>query len=241
MKNQYFGDVRDLFKYDLIQHIIYNSKSLNNVLLTAMLTTDDATNEGNKFSYNKAKAGYKNSDLIGFLNSSFLKKREIKNIINYFEETEIDFELITDFITNTNRKTYFQQLVNKIKNNSLNFFDPDNGLEVNNYNEKHILFDEIEIVLDKMDDASTIMIYQHFPRVKRMDYIKKRQNEIETKLSLPCCFISDNEVVFFFITKTQEQQSEIANILLTYKVKYPKLFCDSQPINIKDKQLLLSY
>lgn len=50
MKHQYFGDKRDLFKYDLI---LYLSKELNlkNAYFISMLTENDKSKQGNEINY----------------------------------------------------------------------------------------------------------------------------------------------------------------------------------------------
>ena len=86
MKNQYFGDVRDLFKYDIIQTLISDSTYLDKFLFISMLTPDDESKEGNKIKYNRAKAGTYNLDLLNFLNKEVQSKREVKKIIQEEEQ-----------------------------------------------------------------------------------------------------------------------------------------------------------
>ena len=46
MKNQYFGDTRDLFKYDLALHIIEGIWSIRALTFIPMLTPDDGSRRG---------------------------------------------------------------------------------------------------------------------------------------------------------------------------------------------------
>jgi len=68
MKNQYFGDNRDLFKYDLIIEILTKGEFIRHFTFIPMLTEDDDTKHGGKTNRNEAKAGTKNIELKNFLN-----------------------------------------------------------------------------------------------------------------------------------------------------------------------------
>ena len=241
MKNQYFGDVRDLFKYDIIQHIVLSSTFVDGVLFVSMLTPDDNTREGNKVNFKKAKAGYNNLKLVNFLYNALKTKRKVELIKDYYDSLRLKFELINDFLLQKQRSYYFEEVLKKLEPSSLIFFDPDNGLEVKNSNEKHLMFDELRMIYDKMDESSILMIYQHFPRVKRLEYIKERQLEIKALLNVPCNFISDNEIVFFFTSKNYEVNNELLDILKLYSTRYPKLFFTDELTKSIEQQLALNY
>ena len=241
MKNQYFGDVRDLFKYDLIQHLISNIDCLKQLFFVAMLTPDDNSKEGNKVSFNKAKAGYNNTQLVNFLYDALVTERKLNKIISYFKSHNIKTELIEEIFDHNQRKEYFQNITKGSLDKSIIFFDPDNGLEVKNNNEKHLLFDELKMVINNMDDDSVVMIYQHFPRVKRLQYIELRKKEIVHNTKTQCTFISDNEIVFFFIAKNNYLLKEIKNNIRQYNKRYPKLYGEHEAISVKESQLIMEY
>lgn len=96
MKNQYFGDNRDLFKYDLILHII-QAGLVNRFIFIPMLTPDvpsskSTKREGEQRDRSKAKAGRGNSDLVTFLDKfADRSKRDIKQLRGFFKKQGIDF------------------------------------------------------------------------------------------------------------------------------------------------------
>lgn len=235
MKNQYFGDNRDLFKYDLIQTILTESNYVRNFLFIAMLTSDDNSTEGSKINYRNAKAGFSNNSLVNHLLKSIRTTRNINQIVPYFKQAGHTIEIIDEKFTNIERSQYFDKVVNRSLDNSLIFFDPDNGLEVRHNNEKHLLFSEIFLTLEKNNEDNLLMLYQHFPRVKRKKYIENRQSEIQLRLGLKSLYISDNEIVFFFITKQEKIFSELQSILSNYNQKYPKLLSSTSHL-IESKQ-----
>ncbi|HNW38036.1 MAG TPA: hypothetical protein PKJ75_04205, partial [Methanosarcina vacuolata] len=71
MKNQFFGDLRDLFKYDLILNILEKNDSLQHLTFIPMLNKKDSSNEGNKRDFQNAiihnLPGTHNKELVEFL------------------------------------------------------------------------------------------------------------------------------------------------------------------------------
>ena len=85
MRNQFFGDVRDLFKYDLITWLIQNINSIDQFAFIPMLTEDDDKDHGLKMNYAKAKAGTNNTELVKILEGCVNRgKRDIRQIKSYF-------------------------------------------------------------------------------------------------------------------------------------------------------------
>lgn len=68
-----------------------------------------------------------------------------------------------------------------------------------------------------------IMKNQHFPREAHTEYLRRRTNELK-KLTkdLPIC-ISDNEIIFFLLTRNDEFKSQLKRIINSYKRDYSKL------------------
>jgi hypothetical protein len=67
------------------------------------------------------------------------------------------------------------------------------------------------------------MIYQHFPRENHEVYIKRRSNELHKETGKIPIFISDNEIIFFFIAKQEEVKNQLVEILKRYSSLYPRL------------------
>ena len=61
MKNQYFGDIKDLFKYDLGEFLINEIPELERFTFIPMLTPDDKGPDGNKLNYD-GRPGSKNTN-----------------------------------------------------------------------------------------------------------------------------------------------------------------------------------
>jgi hypothetical protein len=241
MKNQYFGDNRDLFKYDFITEIMLSINSLKHFTFIPMLTENDKKNDGNMRDFETAKAGKKNDVL-----KACLKKygencdknlRDFRNIRRYFESKQINLNIYKE---NSNecfehriRAEYFKiENLKKFLSNSLIFIDPDNGLQIKNTkSNKHLLYSEVKDLYEHMDDNSILMIYQHFPRAryKYPEYTPKgRSNELKEKVGMQYLpiHISDNEIIFFLLAKNDKMKNELAKVVAIYKETYEKLNVD---------------
>ncbi len=232
MKNQYFGDVRDLFKYDLIQRILKEMGSLQGFTFIPMLTKNDPRRrDGNKRDFDRAKEfgrpGTKNEELIEFLKPYIDKeidgdKRDFTEIEKYFKLKGFKIRIYKghEYFNNRIRGDYFKNIPEGFLHKSLVFVDPDIGLEIQNSKEKHLLRSEVKYLYDRMDEDSILMIYQHFPREDHKEYLSRRSNELRSKQMI-CQYISDNEIIFFLLTKRDELKRQIGGIINRYKKDYP--------------------
>lgn len=213
MKNQYFGDTRDLFKYDLVMTI---AKRLHfkNLLLIPMLTRNDNGKEGNRTSFLRAKAGLKNVELMRFLLNCLTKNRrniqELEHLFgNSASSKEIDFSIYrkNQYFSNELRKEYFQSIDGDKLKETIVLLDPDIGFEAKNMTnnkEKYLLYGEAQELFYRMDESSILVVFQFIPRVDRAAYLAKRTNEVKERVTRGLAsvyFITDNQVIFFVLAK----------------------------------------
>jgi len=234
MKNQYFGDIRDLFKYDLIQRILKEISSLQKFTFIPMLTKyEPKRGDGNKRDFARAKKdgrpGTNNERLVGFLKKYGeidKDKRDFTKIGNYFKSKGSKVLIYKDkgheYFEHKARDRYFKNILGDYLHKSLVFVDPDIGLEVKNSTEKHLLYSEVRKLYDCMDEGSILMIYQHFPREDHKNYPRRRANELRDRTeNLPIC-ISDNEIIFFLLMKNEGLKNQLERIINRYKKDHPK-------------------
>lgn len=231
MKPQYFGDIRDLFKFDLSQVLIGSIKQLKQIYYIPMLTENDRRNDGKKVDYSSAKAGGENTDLIKYLRMCITNdRRNIREIGEYYRNKKINIEIYRDtgYLKHTERRDYFVQANKGLPDNSLILVDPDNGMEVKRPKRRHILYSEIKTLYNEMSNESVLMIYQHFPRIKHNEYIKKRFRDIGEHIKPNCtpCFISDNDIIFFLLTKIPRMGKSVEKTIIKYNSTYKDLYID---------------
>lgn len=230
VKNKYFGDTRDLFKYNLIFEIIREIDSINRFTFIPMLTKNKNGIGGNETDYSNAKAGTENGELVRFLRRCVEeKRRNVTEIKEFFQSKGIEIEIYkeTEYFDAANRAGYFKSVPDELLYQSLIFLDPDNGLEIKDSGEKHVLYSEVKDLFERMTGGSILMVYQHFPREEHRQYIRKRANELKEKVGNWPLYISDDQIVFFLLTKEESVRSHLYRILQKYNERHPKLYAGS--------------
>lgn len=231
MKNQYFGDIRDLFKYDLIQNIVTQSKILERCIWVPMLTPNDESLHGERRS--RPKAGWDNQELKAFLDN-YDKGKSERNIahlqsVRFFREPRVlvfslhrkNRDFLPDF-NHSSRRTYFAEVEGALRPNSLVFLDPDIGIETpSQRRERHVLRREIADIHSAMDASSVLMIYQHHQMVQRPEFFRVVAQRIVQERHLQPLYVSDNEIAFFFLSKAPDVRQELSGLLRAYAAEYP--------------------
>lgn len=240
MKKQYLGDVRDLFKYDLIQQILKGRRSyLQKFTFIPMLTKNESkSRDGNKRDFvmvrENGRPGTKNEKLIEVLEEykeMGRDKRDFTEIKRYFKSEGIEMFLYKDkrheyCNHRTGDDEYFKSIPENLLHTSLVFVDPDIGLQIKNPTKKHLLYQEVKYLYCHMGKDSILMIYQHFPRArsKYPEYSPEgRSNRLEKELGNLPIYISDNEIIFFLLTRSDRLRSQLGRIISRYKKDYPNL------------------
>jgi len=238
MNRRFFGDTRDLFKFDLVRHIMKAFPDLMSFTFVPMLTEEEKPTGTKKtaskdlgLAQKNGKAGTQNHELMvdmGRLQEIDDDLAYFHGIQSYFNKENIIVDVLhKDTFSHEHRESYFKKVFEKFPEKSLIFLDPDTGLEVKNPTQRHLLFDEVKKVYDYMDNYSILMIYQHIPRVIRAGYIKKRCKDIAAITRSGPETITDNEIVFFILTKNPQLKTRLCAVLGDYAEKYNTLSaCD---------------
>ena len=238
MNRMFFGDTRDLFKFDLVRHIMKAFPDLLNFTFVPMLTEEVSATGTRKtrakdlgLAQKKGRAGTQNVDLMETMG----RLQEIDDDLEYFHGVRSYFKkehiivdvLHRDTFSHEHRVNYFNKMFENFPVNSLIFLDPDTGLEVKNPTRRHLLFDEVKKIFDRMDHQSVLIIYQHLPRVTRAGYIQKRCRELAALTHSQPETITDNEIVFFILIKNPQLKTRLCAVLGDYADRYNTLIsCD---------------
>ena len=234
MKNQYFGDVRDLFKYDLLQRILNEISSLQRLTFIPLLTKyNPESSHGNKRNFDRAKEdgrpGTTNEKLIAFLKEHGdidRDKRDFTKIEEYFKSENSGVVIYKghEYFDKMRRDEYFKNIPEELLHKSLVFVDPDIGLQIQRSTEKHLLYREVTDLHYRMDEDSILMIYQHFPRWEKdhTKYLNRRTHELKEQTKNLPIYVSDNEIIFFMLMKNDELGSQLDGIISRYKRDYQK-------------------
>ena len=239
MKNQYFGDIRDIFKFDLIESILRDKRLGLRSFLYIIMLTKDRGNGGLIRNYDRAKEqkrpGTQNDPLF-----EEMKKQEAipsherdiaKTTRAYYKGAvpDCEYKAISDPLEKTghinkNYLDYFDMAhkeVSKLKLPALIFLDPDTGLEPEkSKGYEYVSYETIRRLYDIISDDSALMIYQH----GRQQHDRQRHdNKIEALQAIGpnVSHVSDGEIVFYFLVKNARLKEALNNILQEYKGYYP--------------------
>ncbi len=204
-----------------------------------MLTGNDGSRDGEQ--RRGPRAGLHNQKLQAFLDN-YKKGRNERNIshlqsVRFFREPRIlvfsirreNGEFLPDF-DHPSRRGYFVKVERSLRPNSLVFLDPDTGIEPRSRpSERHVLRREISHLYSAMVASSALMIYQHIPRVQRPPFFHGALQRIVQERHPPPLYISDNNIVFFFLSKEPGVSQELSGLLRAYASEYQAIFAGLEP------------
>ncbi|MCJ2670039.1 MAG: hypothetical protein LN416_05965, partial [Candidatus Thermoplasmatota archaeon] len=157
--------------------------------------------------------------------------RDIRELEKLFLDSEqlAGFELSihgeATYFTHKDRERYFSSIGEEQLTGSIIVVDPDNGLEVKSPTggmKKYVKYEEIRDLHRRMDDRSVLVVFQFIPRVKRSEFFSRICGRIgrEAAGDSTVQFISDNQVVFFMLTKQDAVHRAIEETVTSYAENY---------------------
>ena len=224
MKNQYFGDNKDLFTYDLALQVM-RAGLVKRFTLIPMLTPDDGTGHGARADREKARAGTDNRELAAFLDGCRQEgRRDISRLAEFFAGQGIEMTIYGSgdgYFSHRRRQEYFEGIGGELLAGSLVLVEPDTGLEVKRSGEQQLLYAEVSDLYWRMDNRSILMLCQCLPRRPRQEYLNRRCEELKQKVSgdYPVC-IDDGEIAFFFLTKDESLEHSLTHLIADYAESY---------------------
>lgn len=224
MKNQYFGDKRDLLKYSLLEALVCGLSKVDQLTCIWLLTPPATTNDGNRHfqGYNAAP------ELGAFLRSSVSAgRRDVRELARYMAQRPLRyFSYGHDaalYFTRQSRATYFGSIPAAALRRSVVFFDPDNGLEpAGIVTPAHLKYAELAQVFRRMDSDSLAVVYQHLPRKRAEIFWPSIATRLSSELSSPVGYVADGDVAFFIVTRTRESALEGRPVLEEFSARWPK-------------------
>ncbi len=226
MKDQWFGDKKDVFKFGICL------KLLEGIGLQKLTWIAMRTKNINEEPYNDLN--WVDKELREFFFN--LRKPAIgpklEMIQCLMKEKGIYCVPISDPFEAKRRKEYFEKIVSNTDNltSALILVDPDNGFETDSFkdeSDKHILFEEIKYLLQKMQN-SILAVFQHQQRGKSytdtFNYIMDKLNK-EPNITFYCLGVKNNKAqsMIVLLFKDREFRTKTRNILKNYEMKNAKV------------------
>jgi hypothetical protein len=182
MKHQYFGDFNDYLKYGILRCF---AESGFRVGVCWMLTPDDGRPDGRKRRYLSYPNTWRSYDPTLFdVLSEALARLDGKHLCHAESGAVIPQARFFGGIVPNSRKeraVWFKQARLALSGTDLLFFDPDNGIEVPSKplgrkdSSKHVYWEELN---ETWNGGVSLLVFQHFPRVKRDEYIPMLSHEL---------------------------------------------------------------
>jgi len=186
MKNQYFGDKRDLFKYDLWLHVAKQLEGITSLTFIPMLTPNDSTNEGRKTTYPEGK---RRKRLYGFLKFCLVpnrpNRRSVTRLREFLCDEPFEYHPYRDEddkgFQNGSWDVYFNAIPCEWLRDAVILIDPDTGLEPKDGpSDKHVTYKNIASVVRRCSGNWVVLIVQFLS--KKNAHVRERQ--LQEKLDM---------------------------------------------------------
>lgn len=190
MKNQYFGDRRDLFKYDLLLDLA-DRQPQPRITFIPMLTPNDDSAEGNVHAY---ECGARRQRLFNALQTAVRAgNRDIRLLRELIPQFGVEFLPYRDGETFDDRvrEEYFSAIPSDCLANAIVFLDPDIGLQTGTFGymrrsgiDKYLMYADLSSLAARATDDSAFVVYQHLQKdaTKRANDVERRLRELSAHL-----------------------------------------------------------
>lgn len=184
MKDQYVGDVNDFAKYQLLR---LAEAHFERVLVAWMLTAADGKSDGGKIGYlDDPGNGAADAALFEALAELVGNcQRSVAAVERCGVLPGCSFQSAPMPSASGKRAAYFEALAEQANPDTLVFLDPDNGIEVASVAtgksgaERYVYWSELGLL---RNTGSSLLIYQHFPRVQRAPYLEGLLGRLSTTM-----------------------------------------------------------
>jgi hypothetical protein len=212
MKNQYFGDINDYFKYGILKCF---AEAGFRIGVCWMLTPDSNIREGIKIHYLDKYKKWRRFDPKLF-DCLYSRMKLSKRCVEWAKDPSIlphsRFYNALVPITEIARSSWFKDALNDLKYCDLIFFDPDRGIEVpslrrtHKVSSKYVYWDELKAAWDR---GASLLIFQHYPREKRSVYIPRMVNAMKANLQGARVVPLHTANVLYLLATHDEHQSRV--------------------------------
>ena len=218
MKDQYFGDINDYRKYGLLRSI--ESVGELKPLVAWMLTPNDGSTDGKLITYLNQPNKWEKFDPPLYQELSRLLSQNEKRQVSLIEDAKLlngvkyFSKLVPD--SASERNAWFSALLDKSLESNFVFLDPDNGLEIKSIpygsknSSKYLYWHEVSAL---WSSGNSLLIYQHFTREKREDFLQRILNALSEKTegSVVTAFSTPHVV---FLMALQPENHELHKLII---------------------------
>ena len=231
MKNQYFGDKRDLYKFDLLLDLMAGGK-FRQLTYVPMLTPPVSTStEGNQI---RRSAGPFNSEIFHFLREhrSSADIRELRKLFADRKQFKYAAHRDDAYYSYRERTEYFRAIESSDLRAACVFLDPDIGIESGSLPymkkaglEKYLFMDDLDMLVERSED-SVFIVYQHLQNDadKRLGNIRDHIKALSKRFRIAAVpFVRQHDLAFYAIAKDEAIMGEAAKVFSIHAEKLDRL------------------
>jgi hypothetical protein len=229
VKNQYYGDINDYKKYAILRYLVGDGAYRLGV--NWYLTDDDGSSDGRILGYlcDPAQWRYLDQELFDRLKESVVIKG-LKSVSEAHAAMGVDGVVYFNQSTpdgGTQRDKWFKEALEQLKSCDLAFLDPDNGLNVKSCaygwkrSSKYVFDHELKAMWDERPGRSLI-IYQHFGRVKRDLFLDECSLRLNRILGCPTVIRLQCSHIVFFLVPCAEHLSDLWQRAMNFALRWGK-------------------
>ena len=228
MKNQYFADRNDFYKYDLVLELL-DGLGLQAICPRGDADPDDGRCDGGFTNY---ECGGRRQQLHALLTDILrpIGTRDVPSCPSLFEHFDIECVVVPDSELDDRSRRPTSAGLPQTTGNAVVLLDPDNGLEVKTARgrarAKYVLYEEIGRAFDSLGPDGVLMIYQHLQ--PRSAYLEQLAISLKERVAPPSCVVAspDNLVAFFVLAKDESRSTDIQKLLGTYNTRVGLRLCE---------------
>lgn len=233
MKNQYFGDKRDLFKFDLLLDLM-ESGCFRQLTYVPMLTRGDATGQGKLAA--KDGVGHRPT-LFSFLSERrSARELDIRHWREYFSQVKgivyRPYRDDHDDYSFEGRNKYFGGIDADVIEGACILVDPDIGLQRRTRSymgqrglNKYLFVEDLARLFERSRNA-VIIIYQHLQKDARHRLIQIG-SDVEVLCKSLCLkavpFIRDGDLAFYAVSRDESLVRSVAATFFSHAEKIGRL------------------
>jgi hypothetical protein len=242
VKNQYFGDRNDLFKYELLLDLAA-SLPQPRLTLVPMLTPNDGSREGNVTGY---VCGERRRILFNALRAAVGSgERDIRRLRDVLPNCGVQFFPYRDaeYFDERTREDYFHSIPTDSIACAVVFFDPDIGLQTGTGGymrrtgvDKYLMYSELVSVAARATDDGVLVVYQHLQKeaTKRGGDVGGRLRDLTSHLDTPYVWaVQWADLAFLVAVRDDAVAARVADGLREHARKHSALLFDNsgQPVS----------
>jgi len=226
VKDQYFTDRRDFFKWEFLEDVFDGIPELATFANLPMWTPPDDSREGQQQPYS---CGERRRALFDFLSALRTPGRSALEIRKYFQNKRVAYYANERSYCYASRDEYFDSVPDSALRKALVFFDPDIGLASGTMAymrrrgvDKYLFDDSVKSVAGRSTDALFI-VYQHLQRDKRQHPANLSERCRRLRELVGCdfsAFLHDGEVAFLAAAKQAELRDKLSGVIVAHAEKH---------------------